>query len=47
MTKYRIVPGITGFGWVTVEKWNDALGRYVPQTSFRSLDEAKEFIGEE
>ena len=44
MTKYRIVTGITGFGWVTVERWNEALGRYAPLTSFRSLDEAKEFI---
>ena len=44
MNKYRIVTGITGLGWVTVERWNEALGRYVPLTSFRSIEEAKEFI---
>ena len=38
----------TGFGWVAVEKWDDARGEYKHVSTFRSVTEAEEFIkGEE
>jgi hypothetical protein len=39
---YRTRPSVTGIGWVTVEKWDG--DRYKPLTSFRSRDEAEDFM---
>jgi hypothetical protein len=43
---YRITPGTTGMGWVTVEKWEGSLGRYAPLTSFRDRGQAERFINQ-
>ena len=43
--KHRIVSAErTGFGWVAVEKWDDARGEYKHVSTFRSVTEAEGFI---
>lgn len=40
--KYRIVPAITGIGWVTVQEWNG--NEYVKSFTCRDSDQAHEYI---
>ena len=43
--RYRIVPApLTGIGWVAVQEWDDETGEYKHVSTFRSKDEANEFI---
>ena len=43
--KYRIVPApLTGIGWVAVQEWDSDKGEYRHVATFRSKDEANEFI---
>lgn len=43
--KYRVVPAPqTGIGWVAVEAWDDAAGKYRHVSTFRSRDEAEFYI---
>ena len=44
--RYRIVSApLTGIGWVAVQEWDDENGEYKHVATFRSRDEANEFIG--